>query len=356
MLKIILQSSSRLYNRSITSVIFLCLIFDINFIWLVILYLASLRFINSGTLSNKIPSLLISRYTEGYDIEDSTDRGTLYSFYKKAKALIAGENVDEAEANPASTNAESLSISVSSDVSLSPQGSPTHISVTSHETSITQEPENVLTTSLSRDTPTDSTNREDPVESPVAPRPESPQPSTSGLSTNVSNWDYSPFKTHLKIADSLIITRKFSKTKSKIPAAISGKDYFEYAAKVQEEKAQKLRAQEERKRKRLEKQETVKQKKKKATLRKDSSSENEEESRIEFDDSEEEIDLEENCCHACLGGEDWSINSEWIGCSGIRCNRWFHKRCISDDVYNMTAAELENYEYFCKFCERKRNF
>ena len=46
---------------------------------------------------------------------------------------------------------------------------------------------------------------------------------------------------------------------------------------------------------------------------------------------------------ACLGAENWSINSEWIGCSGIRCSRWFHKICISDDVYNMTAAAVLNW-------------
>ena len=146
----------------------------------------------------------------------------------------------------------------------------------------------------------------------------------------------------------VINTRKFSKTKSKIPAAISGKD-FDFAAKIQEEKKQKIKALKDRKCKRLEKQTAVKQNKK--TKMRDVSSESEEENRIEFDDSEEDVELEENCSYACLGSEDWTIDSAWLGCSGTRCNRWFHKKCINEDVCNMTEAELREYEYFCKLCE-----
>ena len=75
----------------------------------------------------------------------------------------------------------------------------------------------------------------------------------ASTSSVIECYDYSPFKSQLKISDTLLITRKVSKFKSKMPAAISGIDYYNLTKKKQEEKKEKLLQQEERKRKRLEK-------------------------------------------------------------------------------------------------------
>ena len=64
-----------------------------------------------------------------------------------------------------------------------------------------------------------------------------------------------------------------------------------------------------------------------------------------FDDSDDDLGLEdENCCYACLGKEDWKVDEAWIGCSNNKCNKWFHKTCIAEDVVNMTAEQLKKYQ------------
>ena len=73
-----------------------------------------------------------------------------------------------------------------------------------------------------------------------------------------------------------------------------------------------------------------------------------------FDDSDDDLDLdEENSCFACLGNEDWGIDDSWIGCGKAKCNRWFHKSCISDEVCKMSKTELAAYQFFCRICEKK---
>ena len=61
------------------------------------------------------------------------------------------------------------------------------------------------------------------------------QPGASS-SNMFENFAYSPFKKHLVISPSLVIIRKVPLSKLKTPPAISGKEYTEYATKLQEEK------------------------------------------------------------------------------------------------------------------------
>lgn len=176
-------------------------------------------------------------------------------------------------------------------------------------------------------------------------------------SSPISNWEYSPFKKHLKISESLIIARKYPKSKSKVPSAISGTEYIQHAQKLQDEKQKKLELQEDRKRKRLMKKdkEIIKGKSRKKQ-RPSAASETESEQEVEmvFDDSEEEETFEEEeGCFACLGRDLWSDHKAWLGCSNRKCMKWFHKKCISAEVLNMTREEIEKYEFYCRACEKK---
>jgi hypothetical protein len=52
---------------------------------------------------------------------------------------------------------------------------------------------------------------------------------------------FSPFKRYLKISEDTVITRKISQTKSKVPPAISGKEYLATLIEKQEKKAQEIK-------------------------------------------------------------------------------------------------------------------
>ena len=76
---------------------------------------------------------------------------------------------------------------------------------------------------------------------------------------------------------------------------------------------------------------------------------------VVYDDSDEDCGVaEENSCFACLGNENWDLGEAWIGCSNRRCSKWFHKSCLSVDVSRMSTKEIEDFEFFCKLCEKKR--
>ena len=54
------------------------------------------------------------------------------------------------------------------------------------------------------------------------------------------NFEWSPFKTHLKISDSTIISRKPQKNKPKIPPCISGREFCNHLVNIQEKKAEEI--------------------------------------------------------------------------------------------------------------------
>ena len=56
-----------------------------------------------------------------------------------------------------------------------------------------------------------------------------------------------------------------------------------------------------------------------------------------------------------LRDEEWNDNEKWIGCSGIEnsktnCDSWFHKSCLSEEVSNMDADQVQSYELLCETC------
>ena len=179
----------------------------------------------------------------------------------------------------------------------------------------------------------------------------SDSPYTASLSS------FPSFQKYLRLSDSLIQTKRFKKKKNDRPDAITGSAYFQMETQKQEEKREKLRQQEERKQKRIQKQLEAQEKGSKTvgkrTRRAASSSESDD--NVVFDDSDDDVEIEEdNCCAACLGNNEWNVDSAWIGCSNERCKKWFHKNCISMDVNSMTDEQLQKFEYFCQICEKRR--
>ena len=63
-------------------------------------------------------------------------------------------------------------------------------------------------------------------------------------------WEESPFKTHLRISDSVPIARKVTKRKATLPPAISGKEYLQFLQRKRDEKVKQSELKEERQKKR----------------------------------------------------------------------------------------------------------
>ena len=130
-------------------------------------------------------------------------------------------------------------------------------------------------------------------------------------------------------------------------------------------KKKKIDEQEQRKRKREEKKKnpTKPKPRKKSTKRNlidtFSGNETEEDDTINCivfaDSSDEDIEQDEySACYACLSKEQWNNPDSWIGCSGNKCKRWFHKMCISDNLVKMTKQELKHYDHYCNLCRKKK--
>ena len=73
-----------------------------------------------------------------------------------------------------------------------------------------------------------------------------------------------------------------------------------------------------------------------------------------MDDSEDLTETEINICQACHGNEGWADNDLWLGCSGYgnkKCDKWFHKACLSEEVAQMDEAQLKEFELICDACK-----
>ena len=175
-------------------------------------------------------------------------------------------------------------------------------------------------------------------------------PGTS--SSSYSNFDFSPFKKYLKISDDIIISRKTSNSKSKLPSAITAGDYNDYLQKNQEKKKSEIEAKKERKRKREEKKnDKIRNKKSKnETVFSDS---DEDDNGLRYDDSEDDLEIDnfEETCAACLGNENLADGKKWIG--GNECPRWFHRSCLGSDFENMSTKKVKDLHYVCKICTKR---
>ena len=187
-----------------------------------------------------------------------------------------------------------------------------------------------------------------------------PGPSTT-IGSNVSNacrsltfddWEHSPFKHYLKIADKTIITRKVAKKKPKTPSALSGTECLAMLRSEQEKKAKALEEKERRKKEREEKKKkkTCEKKRQPAAVEEMDELPETEEEIIFAASSDDEISFEKNICGACEGSEGWEDGEKWIGCNS--CIRWYHKDCISGDNTNMSDEELRKFNFICPVCDR----
>ena len=316
-------------------------------------------------LSEEIKILFVRRFDNSYDIKDDTDRGIMYEFYKKARAMLEKDKVFK------NTQISSFASQTSIAADQILQNSPAN---TQQETSSTKIPSSPLQmsthtsldcgTSMSvADSSSVSNAQEQDDNNTCLPSTSgSSVPSASGSSVIAyDKFEFSPFKNHFQIAPSLVLTRKFAfMTKPKTPSAISGKEYIDVETRNQIEKQRKLTEKEQRKRKREERQKIVALNKvKKSVKRKlievssDAEEDNnrEEECSIAYDDSSGDEALnEEDSCFACLSNDDWCNADVWIGCSGRKCTKWAHKSCISDEVIQMSKEELEAYDLYCSPC------
>jgi hypothetical protein len=166
---------------------------------------------------------------------------------------------------------------------------------------------------------------------------------------------------YLKISDKTIITRKITKTKPKTPSAISGTEYLSNLRKQQDKKENKLKEKERRKTEREEKKlkkgnaKTNKKNKKQTEEKEDEDEQviNEEDivyARSSDDEDLIDIEMNQNICGACEGGEDWDDGDKWLGCN--LCDRWDHKTCLSGQIETMSKKHLEKLQFVCPKCAR----
>ena len=296
-------------------------------------------------LTPEIRTQFKTRIENNYDLEDETDRGILWKCYRDMKTTVGFKYTETSKAqsetplilqvngSPRMENDENLAENVPIQ-----NDQETHQSVQDDFASFAE-------------TESSQKDKDTPLSVQVCSSIlDEPQPSTSGKQ-NVARklpfnqWEYSPFKNHLKISDHVMITRKVTKTKPKTPPAISGKEYCDFLQKQQQEKSRKVREKEQRRQERIQK----------GTKRKRTEGDQEVESLEMVLMSDDDISLEQDSdiCFACYGTEGWEVPELWIGCSGIGCDKWYHKDCLSTDISNMTQEELDDFSYFCKICEKK---
>lgn len=281
------------------------------------------------TLKNNIPNEIHAqfeaRWDNGYNISDSTDRGVLWECYKELKKLVDFKGEYKEPSRIVTRPMISDEILNLDNTPITPQRVVQEEDIHSQEMNI----EEVSAT-----------------------------PTTNNLSFN--SWEFSPFRSHLKIADHVLISRQKSKTKRTAPPAISGSEYCKYLKTQQEEKTKNLREKEERKIERMKKR---KESQKRGRKRKRAAEEEYSISETSMSDvtldTESVSDVEdsniyyENFCNACHGKDRWEKDEEWVGCSGLTCRKWFHKDCISDKLHLMDDYEIEKYVVFCKTCGKK---
>lgn len=161
------------------------------------------------------------------------------------------------------------------------------------------------------------------------------------------NWELSPFRHYLKIADTTIISRKTVKSKPKLPSAISGKEYLSNLQMQQEKKENELQDKERKKREREEKKRKNDDAKKSRQTRNRAIS-NEDDILNASSDDDDSLPEIRNVCGACEGHEDWDDRKQWIGCN--QCTLWYHKSCLSEEIANLSERELSKYTFICPVC------
>lgn len=304
------------------------------------------------------------RFDEGYDCEDDSVNGQLWSIYKSLKNMFQGNQQNDEQPNAIIPQLQDSTETVQSavvslpDVNdvFSPPTSGKFVNVIRSAEAITS-PTLITTNKAVVQTPS--------VKSMFPVQHSSPQPSTSAINAaeiapiaksakrqlSYEHFEYSPFKKYLKIADNVIITRKVPKAIIKTPPAISGRDYHENLHKIQEKKKRDLELKESRKLDREAKKaerEAKKIGKKVVKSNSPESSDQDETDIIYARSSDDEIEDEKNVCSACLGDDGLESGNLWIGCN--QCIRWYHRSCISEEVEQMNEREIAELNFICVAC------
>jgi len=227
--------------------------------------------------------------------KENNDRAMLYNFYKKSRDLIEARTGNWPTSSPAISSGkhsdDEMQISIRT-LELPPLETPLQFP------SLNSLPTADMSISSLQD------------------------PSTSLTDSSVDSFQFTNFKANRVTSEKLYPTRKMQKKKIII---------------IDEE--------EDRKRKRAENKINNRQKKMKTSNVVQE---------VPYDDTDEELFSDnEFSCHACLGDEDWNIDTAWLACSNECCKHWFHKSCISYNVVQMSNGELEEFKFFCKTCIKK---
>ena len=190
-------------------------------------------------------SVLVKRKEEGYDLADESALGTLWKIYKCSEELISGEK-------PSVQNASE----VEDDAPVANQETSNSFNETSEIAQVSIEPDNginpVTCSTILGDSgeaiPSTSTiilSEHDAVDDNEGEENESIN--SSSLDKSYVNLSYSPFKNHKMISNDVIITRKISINKTKVPFAISAHEHVEHLQSKQNKKKRELEPRGERK-------------------------------------------------------------------------------------------------------------
>lgn len=332
---------------------------------------------------NSLMQTMEKRRDEGYNISDDTALGTLWKIYQSTNKAISDASKPPIDSDitlePSTSNMPASVVNATADVGatqITRTISATEFTANSQSITISSNSAvdmNTSTTSnfdnSAADTPfvTSSVNSASDTcaitifansaeDTETAISAESVANTTSRPScSNVTfpsyeSLKFSPFKSHLGIGDNVIISRKVTTAQTKIPFAISGDEYVGYLKGKQDKKKREL---DEKEKRRIERE----TKRKKKSVKSNTETNSGESQVIIFDDNSDD-ELPEiqttNSCQACLGDDGWSDDELWIGCSSAfknrKCDKWFHKNCLSDNVAQMGEEELKAYELLCDIC------
>ena len=296
--------------------------------------------------------LFQKRVKEGYDVPDDHTTPSIWKIYRDIVSLKSSSsgtttsndqgtnaiqmNVEENNTTEMITVAEDITVSsanVLNDAVLEVEGS--FVAETLSDISMPQSPiASCSAGPATVSTPVESTA---PSLTAVATLPSAdPVPSTSVVSLEntfeFEKYDSSPFKSFLRLPDSIVKSSRPRKP-TDVPPAVGGTQLYQ----ALQDKYNKKMAEEERKRLNKERKaanvsiKTVRVNRKRKAVGKGNLSSKEKE-----------------VCTTCKGTD--GDPDDWLGCDN--CGSWFHKWCVVDlAVLNMSEEALRQYEFKCSKCE-----
>lgn len=245
-------------------------------------------------LSQETLELFKRRLFEGYDLVNDSHENQLYRAYKELKLLSTKDECDIIQG----ANSSTLAV---------------HVISENHVEEICNNYENIEEEDINNAAPIPRTSSPVPGPSGLQAQPhreqtpeELPDIAVDNQTTPPKyyvNCPDTPFSKHLQIDTSVEVLTTRTATRSKLPSAISGEEYFKFMEKKLRDKESKQNEKETRKQERLEKKkqkELEKKTKRKIFVEAESS----DESTIQYDNDDDDDLIEENAgCDACGGDE-----------------------------------------------------